>query len=128
MVYGERTKKRAVIVCDPNRPAGAIALPAPTPSDIRVHFRRSEMTAASVLNAPAQGPAPPGGPADRRAGGSPQPGGRASTENRYQLEALPSGATRLVLLFGPEGGGRGQRRRPGAVAGVGDGGGHRGRW
>jgi hypothetical protein len=39
------------------------------------------------------------------------PGGGASTENRYQLVVMPSGATRLVLLFSPEGGGRGQRRR-----------------
>jgi hypothetical protein len=33
-----------------------------------------------------------------RAGGSPQSGSAASTENRYQLSVMPSGATRLVLL------------------------------
>ena len=38
-------------------------------------------------------------------------GGGASTGNDYQLNVMPSRAVRLVLLFCPEGGGRGQRRR-----------------
>jgi hypothetical protein len=45
-------------------------------------------------------------PALGRAGGSPQPGGATSTENRYQLKVMPTGANPLVLLFCPE------RRRP----------------
>ena len=33
----------------PNRPAGKIVLPAPTPPDTRVRIRRSQMPAAAVL-------------------------------------------------------------------------------
>jgi hypothetical protein len=32
--------------------------------------------------------------------------GTTSTESGYQLEVMPTGATRLVLLLWPEGGGR----------------------
>ena len=45
-----------------NRPARMIALPAPTPPDLRVRFRRSVMPAAFVLTTPALWPASPCGP------------------------------------------------------------------
>ena len=56
-----------------NRLAGTLALPAPTPPQMRVRTRRSQMLAASALTAPALGQRRAGAGADRREAQPPRP-------------------------------------------------------